>query len=101
MREAEASGQPFVGGPEPRPDLEESIRAGRIGSLLNVADLGLFERPYTDASLADRIVLRDGFRALALAVAQQSMVLLKNGDDLLPLVPGAQRIALIGPLADN
>ena len=29
------------------------------------------------------------------------MVLLKNEGDLLPLMPGAQRIALIGPLAGN
>jgi beta-glucosidase len=63
--------------------------------------LGLFEHPYVDESLPDRIILRDDFRALALEVAQESMVLLKNEGELLPLSPGQGRIALIGPLANN
>ena len=63
--------------------------------------LGLFERPYTDEGLARQVLLRDDFRALALEVAQESLVLLKNEGGLLPLTPGAGRIALIGPLADN
>lgn len=63
--------------------------------------LGLFERPYTDESLAEKLVLHEDFRAVALEVAQESMVLLKNERGLLPLSPGRQRIALIGPLADN
>jgi beta-glucosidase len=63
--------------------------------------LGLFERPYVDETLADRIMLRDDFRELALQVAQESMVLLKNEGGLLPLSPGVPRIAVIGPLADN
>lgn len=63
--------------------------------------LGLFERPYVDEDLADRIILCDDFRDLALQVARESMVLLKNTGGLLPLPAGEQRIALIGPLADN
>jgi beta-glucosidase len=62
--------------------------------------LGLFERPYADETLADQIMLRGDFRALALQVAQESMVLLKNDGGLLPLAPGALRIVVIGPLAD-
>jgi beta-glucosidase len=63
--------------------------------------LGLFENPYTDEALAGQIALRDDFRALALQVAHESMVLLKNQGGLLPLEAGGGRIALIGPLADN
>lgn len=63
--------------------------------------LGLFERPYTDESLFEHVVLREDFRDLALRMAHESMVLLKNEDELLPLTPGAGRITLIGPLADN
>ena len=63
--------------------------------------LGLFEHPYADMALAERITLREDLSELALEVAQKSMVLLKNHNQLLPLRPGTQRIALIGPLADN
>lgn len=62
--------------------------------------LGLFERPYADEALAGRIMLREDFRALALEVAQESMVLVKNEGGLLPLAPEVGRIAVIGPLAD-
>ena len=60
--------------------------------------LGLFEHPYVDESLGERVVLREESRALALEVARQSMVLLTN-DGLLPLAPGG-RVAVVGPLAD-
>lgn len=63
--------------------------------------LGLFERPYVDEGLAGQIILRDAARTLALQVAQEAMVLLKNDGGLLPLPAGERRIALIGPLTDN
>lgn len=62
--------------------------------------LGLFENPYTDEMLAERIILRPDFRELALEVARESMVLLKNEDNILPLSPDT-RLAVIGPLADD
>lgn len=40
-------------------------------------------------------------RALALRVAQQSIVLLKNEGNVLPLTSTARTVAVIGPLADN
>lgn len=63
--------------------------------------LGLFENPYVDESLPGAYILRHDFRELALEVARQSMVLLKNKNQRLPLRPGQQRIALIGPLANS
>jgi beta-glucosidase len=63
--------------------------------------LGLFERPYTDESLAGEVILQPAYRAKALEVAQKSMVLLKNSDRLLPLDSDLRRIAAIGPLADD
>ena len=62
--------------------------------------LGLFERPYTDETLQEQIVLCEEHRAAALEVAQKSMVLLKNEGGLLPLAPET-RVAVIGPLADD
>jgi beta-glucosidase len=64
-------------------------------------NLGLFEDPFTDEGQAGQIILQGDFRAHALEVARQSMVLLKNESDLLPLQPGKVRVAVIGPLADN
>ena len=65
------------------------------------ARLGLFEHPYVDEALAEATILREDFRAAALEVARESMVLLKNKNGLLPLTPGAKRIAVVGPLADS
>ncbi|HWQ05212.1 MAG TPA: glycoside hydrolase family 3 N-terminal domain-containing protein [Longilinea sp.] len=77
--------------------LDESVR--RVLRLK--FGLGLFEHPFTDETLAERVILDPTFRTLALEVARQSMVLLKNQADLLPLKAGQGRLAVIGPLADN
>jgi beta-glucosidase len=61
--------------------------------------LGLFERPYVEESLAAQVTLRPEDRQLALQVAQESMVLLKNKGALLPLSPGKDHIAVLGSLA--
>ena len=63
--------------------------------------LGLFENPYVDETLSEKYILAPEFRSLALDVARQSMVLLKNDKNVLPLQAQDQRIALIGPLANN
>ena len=62
--------------------------------------VGLFENPYVDETLAPKLILRPDFRELALEVAQEAMVLLKNDKDVLPLSPQT-RLAVIGPLAGN
>ncbi len=62
--------------------------------------MGLFDRPYTDESLAGEALLAPSHVQLARKVAEASFVLLKNEDNTLPLQAG-KRIALIGPLADS
>ncbi len=63
--------------------------------------LGLFENPYVDEARESELMLTPANQAVALEAARGSMVLLKNEGDLLPLVPGAQRLAVIGPLAES
>jgi beta-glucosidase len=68
--------------------------------------LGLFERPYADAAREAEAMLRPQSVSLARSAAERSFVLLKNSPGptkapLLPLPNRAQRVALIGPLADD
>lgn len=62
--------------------------------------LGLFERPYTEVRPENEIYLQPEALANAERLAQESMVLLKNDNSLLPL-KNVSKIALIGPLADT
>jgi len=63
--------------------------------------LGLFEHPYVDETLESRALLTSENRAAARAVADRSMVLLKNDRETLPLSKTVRSIAVIGPLADD
>lgn len=61
--------------------------------------LGLFEHPYlTDGEIHRYDVLPEEHRALCLRAAQESIVLLRNKDHLLPLSKKT-RISLVGALA--
>ena len=60
--------------------------------------LGLFERPYTEeVTESERYLLPESLE-VAEQLAVESVVLLKNVDNVLP-VENAKRIALIGPMA--
>jgi beta-glucosidase len=62
--------------------------------------LGLFDDPYVDPDRAGRVVGSDRNRELALQAARETITLLKNDGDVLPLDLGrARRIAVIGPNA--
>lgn len=64
--------------------------------------LGLFNNPYTDIEYFNKKELSKTYKdSIALQLARESIVLLKNEDDLLPLNKNLKKIALIGPLADN
>ena len=63
--------------------------------------LGLFDNPYTDPPADDGQAIRERALQTAREVATQSIVLLQNKDDVLPLDKGRlESIAVIGPLAD-
>ena len=64
--------------------------------------LGLFENPYVSLEENRRVSQLPESRQLARRAAQESIVLLKNKGNILPLNPDAYpTIAVIGPHADN
>ena len=92
--------------------LRELVREGkvpvktldaRVRDVLRVKFiLGLFDRPYIpDANVADRIVNSAEHQAVALKAARESIVLLRNDHNALPLTRNIRSIAVIGPNADD
>lgn len=91
---------------------EELVKEGRVSEaqidrlcreILTVKfRLGLFDDPYRYGGEGrwDRETMLPEYLETARKVARSSMVLLKNEGDVLPL-KGGERIALIGPAADN
>ena len=63
-------------------------------------DLGLFDNPYVDEELAEQGVGTPENIVLAKQVALESAILLKN-DGILPFDEPINKIAVIGPNADN
>jgi len=90
--------------------LEQAVETGRISmEMLDAAvarvlqvkfQLGLFENPFVDEENAASITNSAEHQALALEVAQKTIVLLKNEGGLLPLDKSKLRsLAVIGPNA--
>ena len=63
--------------------------------------LGLFDQPYVDPERAEQVCDAPEHRALALEAARQSIVLLKNEGDLLPLPGDVKSILVAGPNAHS
>lgn len=62
--------------------------------------LGLFENPYAEVSSTDAVLTAPEHREVAQTVAEQSIVLLKNERDALPLkLDSLRQVAVIGQLA--
>lgn len=71
-----------------------------VGRLLEQKfTLGLFEQPYVNPEIV--VFDTPDQRALARSIAQQSIVLLQNEGNLLPLPKSLGSIAVIGPNADS
>jgi beta-glucosidase len=87
-------------------NLEHALKEGLISSadldsaVSNVLrlkfEMGLFENPYVNPSLAANSVRNIEHRNLAKEIALQSIVLLKNKNDILPLSKNLRKIAVIG-----
>ena len=84
--------------------LSEEVINDRVRDILRVKFLiGLFDAPYqTDLAGADREVEKEENEAIALQASRESIVLLKNADELLPLdINSTKKIAVCGPNANE
>ena len=84
--------------------LSEEVINDRVRDILRVKFLiGLFDAPYqTDLAGADREVEKEENEAIALQASRESVVLLKNADELLPLdINSTKKIAVCGPNANE
>ena len=66
-------------------------------------ELGLFDDPYRfcDPKREQAAVTNPAHKAAALSVAEKSIVLLKNQNEVLPLAKSVKSIAVIGPLGKS
>jgi beta-glucosidase len=90
--------------------LPDEVRAGRVPE--GVIDesvrrilrakfrLGLFDQPDIDPTRVDAGFPSPESRQVAREVARETLVLLQNRGDVLPVRPGIRSIAVVGPLAD-
>lgn len=88
----------LASGKTPAAEIDEAVRR-----ILRVKFLaGLFEKPYTEITPVESRFGRPEDLMLARKMAEESFVLLKNKDGLLPLdAAKTKRLAIIGPLADD
>ncbi len=81
--------------------LPESVVDEAVRRVLRVKfEAGLFEHPYTDPGREKTDILTPESLQTERKMAQESMVLLQNNNDLLPLKK-EQTVAVIGPLAND
>ncbi|WP_412767087.1 beta-glucosidase BglX [Tenacibaculum platacis] len=84
--------------------IKESILDDAVRRILTVKyELGLFDNPflYCDETNEKEQIGNEAHHEAVLDVAKKSIVLLKNENNLLPLKKSGQKIALIGPLAND
>src|SRR5258706_472113 len=75
----------------------------RVRDVLRVKFIiGIFDHPYVaDPDASERLVTSQDHNQVAWRAARQSMVLLRNHKDILPLSKNIKSIAVIGPNADD
>src|SRR5215217_4589907 len=82
-------------GAVPQSRIDEAVR--RI--LLVKFELGLFDKPMPDASLKSKFALPE-YREVSLQAARESITLLKNTNNILPLAK-TTKVLVTGPTADS
>lgn len=83
--------------PELIKELDEAVRR-----ILRIKfKLGLFENPFVDTKQIDTIIHCEAHKKLARKTAEETVILLKNDNKLLPLNKNEiNKIAVVGPTAD-
>lgn len=93
-------------------ELEKLVKSGKVEEkyideavkriLYKKFELGLFDNPYrfSDEKREQKVMSDPKYKAVALAAAQKSIVLLKNNNNTLPLNKSIKNLALIGPLVN-
>jgi len=93
-------------------ELEKLVKSGKVAEkyiddavrriLYKKFELGLFDNPYrfSDEKREQKVMNDPKYKAVALAAAQKSIVLLKNNNSTLPLSKSIKNLALIGPLVN-
>jgi beta-glucosidase len=97
----EAYGKSLIEALKTSADLQKHVDEAVRRILTLKFEMGLFERPYVNPELAKQRVRNQEAIATARAVAQESIILLKNQGQVLPLSKKIKSIAVIGPNADN
>jgi len=78
-------------------DINESVK--RI--LTQKFRVGLFESPYVNPITSGKIVNNEAQRKVALEVAKEGIILLKNNNKTLPFSKDVKSIAVLGPLGNE
>ena len=91
--------------------LPDEVRSGRVPEsvvdeavrrvLRTKMRLGLFDRPDIDPSRVDSVFPTPESRQVAREVARETLVLLQNRNNVLPVAQDVRSIAVVGPLADS
>ena len=83
--------------------LSETVLSDRVRDVLRVKfELGLFDRqPVADPVQSDEVVHCAAHAEVAKEAARESLVLLKNSRNTLPLAKSTKRILVCGPAADE
>ncbi|MDE1191636.1 MAG: glycoside hydrolase family 3 N-terminal domain-containing protein [Arachidicoccus sp.] len=83
--------------------LPVSVLDSRVADVLRVKfEVGLFDHPYVeDVKHSENIVNSAEHEAVSLRASRESIVLLKNADNILPFNKSINKVAVIGPNATN
>lgn len=83
-------------------DVQEAVINKAVSRILALKfHMGLFDHPFVDERKPEQVVASAEHLELAREVARQSIILLKNENELLPLNKKMKTIAVIGPNSDN